>query len=90
MPPPIRTDGAADGYHIITIEEKVISDYINIPLTQVDELDCFEYWLLLRDAVIYYHGQSEKGQELLLQAWQSEQTKPDKKRLKEVIGMQKI
>ena len=36
MPPPIRTDGAADGYHIITIEEKVISDYIN-------SLDRFSY-----------------------------------------------
>ena len=50
------------------------------------DLDVFEYWSLLRDAVIYKYMQSEKGQEYLDKCWILEQTKPDRKRLKEKFG----
>ena len=89
MPPPILSKAAKDGYHILSIEEKIVADYLSIPVLQIEELDCFEYWAYLRDAVIFYHRQTEEGQKLLFEAWQREQTKPDIQKLKK-MGMQKL
>jgi len=50
---------------------------------QVIELDVFEYWAILRDAVIYKHMQTSEGQEYLNKCWILEQTAPDRKRLRE-------
>jgi len=46
----------------------------------------FEYWLLLRDAAIYRYNQTEAGQEYLDNCWRMEQTKPDRKKLREKFG----
>lgn len=46
----------------------------------------FEYWLLLHDAVIYNHNQTEEGREYLDNCWRMEQTEPNRKRLREKIG----
>jgi len=50
------------------------------------ELDIYEYWTLLRDAVIYKYMQTESGQEYLNRCWMLEQTKPDRRKLKEKFG----
>jgi hypothetical protein len=52
----------------------------------VGNLEVFEYWSILRDAVIYKYMQSEKGQEYLERCWMLEQTKPDRKKLREKFG----
>jgi hypothetical protein len=52
----------------------------------IGNLDVFNYWSILRDAVIYRYMQSEKGQEYLERCWMLEQTKPDRKRLREKFG----
>jgi len=52
----------------------------------LEDLDAFEYWSLLRDAVIYKYMQTEKGREYLDKCWILEQTKPDRKRLREKFG----
>jgi len=44
----------------------------------------FEYWLLLRDAVIYGYMQSEEGSKYLDNCWRMEQTSPDRKKLREI------
>ncbi|WP_254306607.1 hypothetical protein [Clostridium sp. 001] len=43
----------------------------------------FEYWLLLRDAVIYNYKQTKEGREYLENCWRIEQTEPDRKSLRE-------
>jgi hypothetical protein len=49
----------------------------------LDDLEVFEYWLLLRDAVIYNHMQSEEGNKYLENCWRMEQVNPDRKRIRE-------
>jgi len=44
-------------------------------LFEVNELNIFEYWYLLRDATIYNLSQTEKGQEYLDTCWRLTQTK---------------
>lgn len=52
----------------------------------IGNLDAFEYFSLLRDAVIYKYMQTEEGREYLDKCWMLEQTKPDRKRLREKFG----
>lgn len=52
----------------------------------IGNLDVFEYFSLLRDAVIYKYMQTEQGREYLDKCWMLEQTKPDRKRLREKFG----
>jgi len=46
-------------------------------------MEVFEYWLLLRDAVIYNRMQTEEGREYLDNCYRMEQTQPDRKKLRE-------
>lgn len=66
-----------------TAELKVIADYANVSIFEVEDLDYIRYLELLRDAVIYNNMQSKEGRERLDEAWILEQTKPDRKRLRE-------
>jgi hypothetical protein len=70
-------------YSVNTIEEKVVCKYTGYDFDRLDELEVFEYWLLLRDAVIYNHMQSEEGNKYLENCWRMEQVNPDRKRIRE-------
>lgn len=70
-------------YEVNTIEEKIVSDYTGYNFDRVEELEVFEYWLLLRDAVIHKYLQTEEGREYLENCWTIEQTKPDRQSLRE-------
>lgn len=72
-------------YEVNTIEEKIVSDYTRYDFDRVNDLDAFEFWLLLRDAVIHKYMQTESGIEYLENCWRMEQTKPDRKSLREKI-----
>lgn len=79
-------DGNKGHYEVNTIEEKIICEYTGYSFDRVEDLEVFEYWLLLRDAVIYNYMQSEKGREYLDNCWRMEQTEPDRKALREKVG----
>lgn len=70
-------------YEVNTIEEKIVSDYTGYNFDRVEEIEVFEYWLLLRDAVIHKYLQTEEGREYLENCWTIEQTKPDRQSLRE-------
>lgn len=70
-------------YEVNTIEEKIVCDYTGYNFYRVEELEVFEYWLLLRDAVIHKYLQTEEGREYLENCWILEQTKPDRQTLRE-------
>ena len=55
-------------------------------MIEVDQLDYIDYLKYRRDAFINRMSQTEKGQEYLDNAWRLEQTKPDRKRLREKYG----
>lgn len=69
-------------YEVNTMEEKIVSEYTGYSFREIENLDVIEYWLYLRDAVIYNCMKTEKGQEYLENCWRMEQTKPDRKSLR--------
>ena len=73
-------------YHITTIGEKLVSDYTGLNFVQIEELPIDVYMLLMRDAFIYKQEKSEEGQKYLANCWRMEQTKPDRKKLRERFG----
>jgi len=70
-------------YEVNTIEEKIVFEYTGYNFEKLEGLDVTEFWLYLRDAVIYNHMKTEEGREYLEKCWVMEQTKPDRKSLRE-------
>lgn len=52
-------------------------------MLEVEELNYLDYLIYRRDAFIYRMSQTEKGQEYLDKAYRLEQTKPDRKALRD-------
>lgn len=75
-------DNEQGHYEVNTIEEKTVSDYTGYNFDRIDELEVFEYWLLLRDAIIHKYMQSKEGVEYLENCWRMEQTEPDRQSLR--------
>lgn len=63
----------------------MVSDYTNMSFSDVLNLDCYTYKLLLRDAFVEHMSQTEEGREYLEQAWLLTQTKPDRKTLRKYL-----
>lgn len=61
-------------------------EYTGYDFERIESLELFEYWLLLRDAVIYKNIQTEEGMEYLEKCWILDQTSPDRKKLREKVG----
>ena len=59
------------------MEEKLISDYTKLSFLELEDLNIIEYWVYLRDAVIFQYEQSEQGQEYLHNCKRIQQTAPD-------------
>lgn len=62
-----------------------MADYARLDFITIEDLNIFEYWQLLRDAVIYNAGQTEEGQKWLKRCWVHEQKEPDRKTLRELF-----
>lgn len=64
----------------------MVAQYTGLNILEVQELDYIDYLTFRRDAFIYNLSQTEKGQEYLKNAYRLEQTKPDRKALREKFG----
>lgn len=73
-------------YIINTLNKKTVSEYSGLSFSEVMELDVFEFWGLLRDAVIYNSSLTDDGRKWLRNAWRLTQTEPDRERLREKYG----
>lgn len=80
--PKTKKDGKENPYIIETVEEKTISEYLNIPLLEVDELDVVEYKYYLREAFIYNCSKTEEGIQYLIDAKRLETTNPERDKLR--------
>ena len=69
-----------------TSDRKIVADYANISIPDTAELEVFDYWGLLRDAVIWNCNKTEKGREYLENAYNYAQTEPDRSALRENFG----
>jgi len=79
-------DGDGQHYEVNTLEEKIVREYTGFDFRELGELDVFEYWLYLRDAVVYNYSQTKEGRDYLEQCWRLEQTAPDRGALRNKFG----
>lgn len=73
-------------YSVETIEVKTIAEYTGISVFEVENLCYYDYCVLRHDAFIYRMRQTEGGRKYLYDCWALEQTKPDRKALREKFG----
>ena len=64
----------------------MVADYVGISLLAVEKLNYLDYLRYRRDAFINKLSKTEKGQEYLDKAYRLEQTKPDRKSLRDKFG----
>ena len=69
-------------YKTNTLEEKLVAEYAGYNFDRIEELEVTEYWLLLRDAVVYNCQQTEEGRDYLEKCWLADQTEPDRNALR--------
>ena len=79
-------DSKGHEYKIETQWENLVAHYVGISMLEVEELNYLDYLRYRRDAFIYRMSQTEKGQEYLDNAYRLEQTKPDRKALRDKFG----
>lgn len=79
-------DSKGHNYDIETQWENLVARYVGISMLEVEELNYLDYLRYRRDAFIYRMSQTEKGQEYLDNAYRLEQTKPDRKALRDKFG----
>lgn len=65
---------------------RLVAEYTGLNFHQVGALDYGTYLLWLRDAYIYMMNQTEAGREYLDDCWRMQQTKPDRRALREKFG----
>ena len=70
-------------YRLNTKGEKLVIDYLNISIFDVQEMPIDLYLYFMREANIHKLMQTKEGREYLDNCWRMEQTKPDRKKLRE-------
>lgn len=88
-PPHVPGDKDDSQYKTDFHELKAVSDYTGMNFKELRELDLLNFWRYYRDAIIYQLKKSDAGQDYLKQAYNSEQTKPDRAGLAQYIESQK-
>lgn len=70
-------------YRLNTKGEKLVIDYLNITIFDVQEMPIDLYLYFMREANIHKLMQTKEGREYLDNCWRMKQTKPDRKKLRE-------
>ena len=70
-------------YRLNTKGEKLVIDYLNITIFDVQDMPIDLYLYFMREANIHKLMQTKEGREYLDNCWRMEQTKPDRKKLRE-------
>ena len=76
-------------YTADTRAEKLVIDYLNISIFDVQEMQIDLYLYFMRESYIYTLSQTEKGRKYLEDCYRMTQTKPDRKKIREKIKSQK-
>ena len=77
--------GEAEAAHIKveTRAEKLVIDYLNINIFDVQEMPIDLYLYFMREAYIYELSKTKEGKEYLENCWRMEQTEPDRVKMRE-------
>ena len=84
-----QTEAAGYTYTAETRAEKLVIDYLNISIFDVQEMPIDLYLYFMRESYIYTLSQTEKGRKYLEDCYRMTQTKPDRKKIREKIKNQK-
>lgn len=84
MPHYPTEDGGAH-YKTQTRAEKLVIDYLNISIFDIQEMPIDLYMYFMREAYIHELSQTKEGKEYLENCWRMEQTEPDRKKIREKI-----
>ena len=60
----------------------LIAEYTGMSFSELMQIDCITFKMLLRDAFINRMRQSEEGREYLENCWLIKQTEPDRAKLR--------
>lgn len=75
---PVHRDRATEvKYTAYTVADKLVADYANMSIYDVDKISILEYWLLERDAFIEALSKTEKGRQYLNDAYRITQEDAD-------------
>lgn len=74
---PNKENKDAIKYTMYNCFDKLVADYANMSIYEIDEINILEYWLLLRDAFIYNLAQTKEGKQYLNDAYRLTQTDAD-------------
>lgn len=79
------SDGGENPYikTMETLDLKFVAEYSGLSFAEIMELNSMDWFLLLREAMIYRLSQSEAGTAYLRDCWYCEQTEPDMPKLKQ-------
>ena len=61
-------------------------EYTGLNLYEIQEFDLDVYLFYMREAFIYNNNQTKEGREYLENCWRMEQTKPERKKLRQKYG----
>lgn len=87
--PYYKSDTPTETYYSTVYHElKVVSDYTHDSFTELKKIDVLTFWRYYRDAIIYNCSKSDIGMEYLKNAYNQEQTKPDRAAIAAIIKMQ--
>lgn len=86
---PLKEDETGHKYNVSTYWERLVSQYANISIFEVKQINIIDYWQLKFDAFIYQCNQSAKGQEYLDNAYRITQTSPQREKLREKFGKER-
>lgn len=80
--PPVQSTAQTEiPYQCTTTHIKAVADYTGMSFSQVWELPITEYWILYRDAVIWYYSRTEEGIDKLNHAKVISAKEPDREKL---------
>ena len=64
-------------YTAYTVSDKLVADYANMGIYDIDKISILDYWLLERDAFIAALSKTKDGREYLNNAYRIKQTEAD-------------
>lgn len=73
-------------YECVSSDIKIVSDYTRLNFMQIDDLEVFDYYGYLHDAVVWNCNRTEEGREYLEEAYLHKQTEPDRENLRKFTG----
>lgn len=86
--PNLSGAGDDESYHFerYTAAEKMVADYARLSIPAVNRLNYVDFLILQREAVIHLFSSTEKGREMLEDAYCLSQTEPDRAALRARCG----